>query len=148
MKVSTRGRYALRIMVDLALSPNGENIKVKDMAKRQDISEKYLEQIVGILNKGGLVRASRGAQGGYQLVRPPRDITANEISVGRVLRLTEGSLSPVSCVEKGDCEKKDTCATYGLWKEWSEAVSNIVDKKTIGDLAEGARARGTDNYVI
>ena len=72
----------------------------------------------------------------------------NEISVGRVLRLTEGSLSPVSCVEKGDCEKKDTCATYGLWKEWSEAVSNIVDKKTIGDLAEGARARGTDNYVI
>ncbi|MBO6148338.1 MAG: Rrf2 family transcriptional regulator [Lachnospiraceae bacterium] len=143
MKVSTRGRYALRIMVDLALSPNGENIKVKDMAKRQDISEKYLEQIVGILNKGGLVRASRGAQGGYQLAMDP-----NEISVGRVLRLTEGSLSPVSCVEKGDCEKKDTCATYGLWKEWSEAVSNIVDKKTIGDLAEGARARGTDNYVI
>ena len=99
MKVSTRGRYALRLMLDLALNNTGEPVRLKDVAKRQEISEKYLEQIISILNKAGFVKSVRGPAGGYSLKRKPEEYT-----VGMILRLTEGSLAPVDCVEDGaDC---------------------------------------------
>lgn len=101
MTISTKGRYALRIMMDLA-GHMGETVKLKDIAARQDISEKYMEQIVAVLNKAGYVRSTRGAQGGYQLVRQPQQYT-----VGMILRLTEGSLAPVDCLSDNalPCER-------------------------------------------
>ncbi len=94
MKVSTRGRYALRLMLDLALNNTGEPVRLKDVAKRQEISEKYLEQIISILNKAGFVKSVGGPAGGYSLKRKPERYT-----VGMILRLTEGSLAPVDCVK-------------------------------------------------
>ena len=95
MKISTKGRYALRLMLDLALNNTGEAVSLKDIARRQDISDKYLEQIISILNKAGYVRSIRGAQGGYMLAREPETYT-----VGTILRLTEGSMKPVACLEE------------------------------------------------
>lgn len=104
MKISTRGRYALRMMLDLAVNNNGEPIRLKDISKRQGISDKYLEQIISILNKAGFVRSIRGPQGGYMLNREPKEYT-----VGMILRLTEGSLAPVACLdyEPNDCERRN-----------------------------------------
>lgn len=131
MKISTKGRYAVRVMVDLAMHNSGECIKVKDIAARQEISEKYLEQIISVLNKGGFVKSVRGAQGGYKLAKNPEDYT-----VGMILRLTEGSLAPVSCLDDGadECERADTCETLELWKELYEAINRVVDGVTVADL--------------
>lgn len=131
MKVSTKGRYALRLMVDLALNSAGEPVSLKDIAKRQGISDKYLEQIIAVLNRAGYVRSIRGAQGGYLLRRAPEEYT-----VGMILRLTEGSLAPVSCVEEGDlkCERQKDCATIILWRKINDAVTSVVDHVTLQDL--------------
>ena len=133
MKISTRGRYAVRVMLDLALDNTGECIKVKEIAARQGISEKYLEQIIAILNKAGYVKSVRGAQGGYRLAMEPKDYT-----VGMILRLTEGSLAPVACVEEDAviCERCDTCETLAVWKDVYDAVNQVVDNVTIADLIE------------
>ncbi|MCM1056044.1 MAG: Rrf2 family transcriptional regulator [Firmicutes bacterium] len=138
MKISTRGRYAVRLMLDLALNDTGECIKVKDIAKRQGISEKYLEQIIAVLNKAGYVKSVRGAQGGYRLAKDPGDYT-----VGMILRLTEGTLAPVACLEEGApaCERCDTCETLEVWKELYEAVNNVIDNVTVADLAQRHRSR-------
>ena len=138
MKISTKGRYAVRVMLDLALNNNGECIKVKEIASRQGISEKYLEQIIAVLNKAGYVKSVRGAQGGYRLAKEPETYT-----VGMVLRLTEGSLAPVACLEEdyGTCERCDTCETLQVWKDVYEAVNNVVDNVTIGDLVARRRQR-------
>ncbi len=138
MKISTRGRYAVRVMLDLALDSTGECIKVKEIAGRQGISEKYLEQIIAILNKAGYVKSVRGAQGGYRLTMEPKDYT-----VGMILRLTEGSLAPVACVEDQaePCERCDTCETMGVWKEVYDAVNQVVDNVTIADLMERRQKR-------
>ena len=98
MKISTKGRYALRLMMDLAENNTGSPISLKDVAKRQDISDKYLEQIISILNKAGYVRSVRGAQGGYMLKMEPQNYT-----VGMILRQTEGSLAPVACIDVTHC---------------------------------------------
>ena len=146
MKISTKGRYAVRVMLDLALNNNGGCIKVKEIAGRQGISEKYLEQIIAVLNKAGYVKSVRGAQGGYRLAREPEEYT-----VGMVLRLTEGSLAPVACLEEdyGTCERCDTCETLQVWKDVYEAVNNVVDNVTIGDLAARRRQRmGAMDYSI
>ena len=95
MKVSTKGRYALRLMLDLAVNNTGEPISLKDIARRQGISDKYLEQIISVLNKAKYVKSIRGAQGGYILTKKPEEYT-----IGMILRLTEGSLAPVACVEE------------------------------------------------
>lgn len=133
MKISTKGRYAVRVMVDLALNNDGKNIKVKQIAERQDISDKYLEQIISILAKAGYVKSVRGAQGGYRLAKDPSKYT-----VGMILRLTEGSLSPVACLdtEDGDpeCERCDYCDTLPVWKDLRDAINNVVDNVTIADL--------------
>lgn len=131
MKISTRGRYAVRVMLDLAANQTGEYSKVKEIAARQDISEKYLEQIISILNKAGFVKSIRGAKGGYRIGKEPSYFT-----VGMILRLTEGSLSPVACLDDAinECERCDTCETLSVWKELDQAISNVVDKTTIADL--------------
>lgn len=131
MKISTKGRYALRLMLDLASNDSGTPIRLKDVAKRQGISEKYLEQIISSLNKAGYVKSVRGAQGGYLLKMEPKDYT-----VGMILRVTEGSLAPVDCAEDGSCERISTCATAMLWKKISEAVNEVVDHTTLADLLE------------
>ena len=122
MTISTKGRYALRIMMDLA-GHMGETVKLKDIAARQDISEKYMEQIVAVLNKAGYVRSTRGAQGGYQLVRQPQQYT-----VGMILRLTEGSLAPVDCLSDNalPCERNGKCATVEVYRKIYEAVNNRI----------------------
>ena len=145
MKISTRGRYAVRVMLDLALHNTGEYIKVKDIARRQDISEKYLEQIISILNKAGFVRSVRGAQGGYQIADDPKKYT-----IGMVLRLTEGSLSPVACLDTtpNQCERCDTCETLEVWKRLSDAINNVVDDVTIQDLVDRHNATTSYDYII
>ena len=129
MRISTKGRYALRLMLDLAMEENGKPVSIKDIAGRQGISEKYLEQIISSLNKAGYVKSVRGAQGGYFLKMEPKDYT-----VGMILRVTEGSLAPVDCAEDGSCERISSCATAMLWKKISEAVNEVVDHTTLADL--------------
>lgn len=132
MKLSTRGRYALRLMLDLALQPAGQSISLKTIAQRQDISLKYLEQIVTPLTRCGYVTSNRGAQGGYSLSKPPEKYT-----VGMILRTIEGSLAPVSCVESGaSCPRMDCCATVEVYRRIDEAIDQVVDGITLADLVE------------
>lgn len=144
LKISTKGRYALRLMLDLALHDTGENIALKTIAKRQEISGKYLEQIIGILTKAGFVKSVRGSSGGYRLSKKPEEYT-----VGDILRLTEGSLAPVSCVENGTvaCDKAETCVTVSVWKELNDAINGVVDNITLADLVDRSEANG-DFYSI
>ena len=144
MKISTTGRYARRLMLDLATEGNGKPVSIKDIAGRQDISEKYLEQIISVLNKAGFVRSIRGPQGGYVLSKRPEEYT-----VGMILRLTEGSLAPVECAEKesGACEREDDCVTLILWKKLNDAINGVVDHVTLADLLEWQAAKAND-YVI
>ena len=144
MLVSTKGRYALRTMVDLAIHGDGEPVKIKDIANRQGISGKYLEQIISILSRAGFVRSIRGNQGGYYLVRPSSDYT-----VGSILRITEGSLAPVDCLsgDKNPCTRQMDCVTLRLWRELDEAISGVVDKYTLEDLVQWQKSM-KDNYVI
>lgn len=132
MKISTKGRYALRLMLDLALNNTGEYITIKSIAARQEISEKYLEQIISLLNRAGYVRSIRGAQGGYKLAKEPVEYT-----VGMILRLTEGSLAPVECLEEGnDCNRSNGCVTKDVWVELYDAIKSVVDKITLQDLVD------------
>ena len=131
MKISTKGRYELRVMLDLALNNTGECIKLKDIATRQGISEKYLEEIIAVLNKAGYVNSVRGAQGGYRIAKDPAEYT-----VGMILRLTEGSMAPVACLQEGapECERCDTCETLEVWKDLYGAINNVIDHVTLADL--------------
>lgn len=144
MKISTKGRYALRLMLDIALHDTGTPVRIKDIAARQNISDKYLEQIISVLNKAGFVKSIRGPQGGYLLTKNPSDYT-----VGMILRLTEGSLAPVSCLEyeENDCLRQDTCVTLRVWKELNEAIKGVVDHITLADLVEWNEQQ-SDNYSI
>ena len=129
--ISTKGRYALRIMLDLAQQPFGEAVKLKNIAERQNISVKYLEQIIAVLNKAGLVRSIRGPQGGYMLSQQPEHYT-----VGMILRLTEGDLAPVSCVSASHpgCERQEQCETIMVWEKIYSAINDVIDHITIADL--------------
>lgn len=144
MKISTKGRYALRLMMDLAENNSGSPISLKDVAKRQDISDKYLEQIISILNKAGYVRSVRGAQGGYMLKMEPQNYT-----VGMILRQTEGSLAPVSCIEDDEivCERQQQCVTSIVYKKINDAISGVVDNITLQDLVDWQNEKN-GNYVI
>ena len=138
MKISTKGRYALRLMLDIAEHSEGNTpVSIKDIAKRQEISDKYLEQIISVLNKAGYVRSTRGPQGGYLLKKKPEEYT-----VGMILRLTEGSLAPVACVEDDaePCERMTGCAT---------AVKDVVDNITLADLVQWQLEENqTNDYCI
>lgn len=145
MKISTKGRYALRLMLDLALNEKEEPIRVKEIAVRQEISDKYLEQIISVLTKAGYVKSLRGPQGGYRLVKTP-----GEYTVGSILRLTEGSLSPVACLddEVNMCERKEDCMTLPLWEKLDEAIRGVIDHVTLQDLIDWHYNKNSDNYVI
>ena len=145
MKISTRGRYALRLMLDIALNEDGEPVRIKNIAMRQELSDKYLEQIISILHKAGFVRSVRGPQGGYCLTRKPEEYT-----VGEILRLTEGSLAPVACLEdeENQCARADQCATLALvYKRLNDAICDVVDHITLQDLVDWQMEKG-NNYVI
>lgn len=143
MKVSTKGRYALRLMLDLAVNNTGEPISLKDIARRQEISDKYLEQIISVLNKANYVKSIRGAQGGYILTKKPEEYT-----IGMILRLTEGSLAPVACVEADNtCEKIHDCATVLVWQKMNEAINDVVDHMTLQDLVD-YEMKNCSDYVI
>lgn len=132
MKISTKGRYALRLMLDLALAGGEEPVSLRDVARRQEISDKYLEQIITPLSRAGLVRSVRGAGGGYLLTRSPEEYT-----VGEILRVLEGSLAPVSCAQdKTCCGRAGQCVTQELWQEIAAAVSSVVDRTTLADLVK------------
>lgn len=141
MKVSTRGRYALRLMLELALYNTGTPVSIRDIAKRQHISEKYLEQIISILNKAEFVKSIRGPQGGYLLNKKPEEYT-----VGMILRLTEGDLAPVACASEDgmNCEQRACCVTTRVWKEINSAINGVVDGITLADLVEWHQEKGND----
>lgn len=137
MRISTKGRYALRLMLDLAMNSAGSFISLKVVAQRQDISDKYLEQITHQLSRAGLLQSARGAQGGYRLARQPE-----EYSVGEILRIVEGSLAPVSCLDCANpCDKIDSCLTIGLYKKIQDAVDGVVDHTSLADIINEYRAK-------
>lgn len=133
MKISTKGRYAVDVMLDMALNNTGEYITLKTIAERQGLSGKYLEQIISVLNKAGFVRSIRGSQGGYKLTRAPEQYT-----LGMILRLLEGSLAPVNCLVDGNnsCAKQISCVTVRAWKQLDDAINEVVDGITLADLVE------------
>ncbi len=133
MKISTKGRYALRLMVDLAKAEEHEFVSLRGVATRQGISMKYLEQIVSQLAKAGQVQSVRGPQGGYRLTRLPSQYT-----VGEILRVTEGSVAPVSCLEqcKNSCPRKESCETLLVWEGLHELIENYIDSITLQDVVQ------------
>ena len=131
MMISTKGRYALRIMVDLAQHDGEEPVSVRAIAQRQDISGKYMEQIIGVLTRAGLLRSVRGAQGGYHLMRP-----AQEITVGMILRATEGDLAPAECVLDGahHCDRRGACPSRTVFSKVYSAINEVIDGVTLLEL--------------
>lgn len=131
MIVSTRGRYALRVLIDIAEHSSEDRIPLKEIAERQDISQKYIEAIMTMLSKSGLVDAVHGKGGGYKLNRAP-----SEYKVGDILRLTEGTLAPVACLEKNakPCSRESICRTLSMWSKLDELVENYLDSVTLADL--------------
>lgn len=145
MKISTKGRYALRMLLDLAEHQNEGFIALKDIAARQDISKKYLEQIVSILNKSDMLQTNRGFQGGYKLAKAP-----DKYTVGSILRLTEGSLAPVACLE-GDtltCARGSGCATLPVWQGLNRVINEYLDSITLQDVLEQQRQMYSNDYSI
>lgn len=145
MKISTKGRYALRMLLDLAERQNEGFIALKDIAARQNISKKYLEQIVPILNKSYILNTNRGYQGGYKLAKAPSKYT-----VGEILRLTEGSLSPVSCLDHDpiECERSADCITLPIWQGLKKAICDYLDGITLQDILDMQREKYMNDYVI
>ena len=142
MKISTKGRYALRLMIDLAQHDAAGYIPLRDISKRQEVSAKYLEQIVVQLSRAGLVTSTRGAQGGYQLARHP-----SEYTVGEILRITEGSLAPVACLahDPVECPRAEDCITLGFLRGLYDVVNQYVDSVTLEELVNRGK---TLNFSI
>ncbi len=145
MKISTKGRYALRMMLDLAEHRADGFVALKDIAERQNISKKYLEQIIPAFNQSDFLRASRGYQGGYMLAKAP-----SEYTVGAILRLTEGNLAPVACA--GDdgtaCERSADCPTLPVWRGLSRVINEYLDGITLQDILDQHQEHIGDDYVI
>ena len=136
MNVTSKGRYALRVMIDLAQHPDEGFISLKTVAERQGISIKYLEMIVSSLKKAELVESTRGKEGGYRLSRSPE-----EYSVGEILRCLEDNLAPVSCIRDGEiqCDKAAACVTLPMWKELDELTNSYLDGVSLQDLLTGEK---------
>lgn len=145
MKISTKGRYALRMLVDLAEHQNCGFVALKDIADRQNISKKYLEQIIPIFNNSDILKTTRGSQGGYMLSRTP-----DKYTVGEILRLTEGSLAPVECLDRNPvgCERSGECATLPIWQGLNRVINDYLDNITLQDILDQQRARYTNDYII
>lgn len=135
MLISSKGRYALRVMLDLAENSNGQFIPLKDITRRQNISQKYLESIMVMLSKSGFVEAMHGKGGGYRLSKE-----AKEYKIGDILRLTEGTLAPVMCLEENakECERADTCQTLPLWAGLNKVISDYLDNISLEDILQGS----------
>lgn len=145
MKISTKGRYALRMLLDLALHSSEGYVALKDIADRQDISKKYLEQIVPLMNKAGLLKTNRGYQGGYMLIKEPREYT-----VGEILRVTEGSLAPVACLDHvpNDCPRTSSCMTLYIWEGLYSAITEYLDSITLQDIIDRSAETGANDFCI
>ena len=145
MKISTKGRYALRMMIDLAQNQGDGYVSLKDIANRQEISKKYLEQIVAILNKPDVLRTNRGYQGGYRLSK-----SANEYTVGDILRLTEGGLAPASCLDNSPilCDRAENCITLPIWKGLYKVISEYLDSITLQDIIDKNSDVSNFDYII
>lgn len=141
MKISTKGRYAVRLMLDIAQHSDGGNVSLKDVSERQNISLKYLEQIVNILCKAGFLKSQRGAQGGYKMLRKPEEYT-----IGDILRVTEGEMAPVSCMEDkvNQCPRASKCPTIKFWTGLYNTINDYLDGTTVADLMNGAIENSDD----
>jgi Rrf2 family iron-sulfur cluster assembly transcriptional regulator len=136
MLVSTKGRYALRVMLDLATQPKGEYISLKSISERQNISMKYLEAIVATINKAGMLDSQRGKSGGYRLAKEP-----NEYDIYSIIKLTDGSLAPIPCLDSGsECTREEYCSTRPMWNGLYEVIKQYLESKTLADLMS------EDNY--
>jgi len=146
MRLSTKGRYGVQAMLDIALYAGEQHIALKTIAERQEISEHYLEQLIAVLRKAGLVRSIRGAQGGYSLAR-----SAEQITVGDILRALEGSLAPVECVnelEPKPCVETESCVTRIVWQKIRDSINTVVDSITLQDMVdEYKKLSGQKNYM-
>ena len=145
MKISTKGRYELRVLLDLAMHRDDGFIALKDIAERQNISKKYLEQIVPLLNRSGLLRTNRGFQGGYMLSKP-----ASECTVGEILRLTEGSLAPITCLEQevNECPRQSSCITLPMWEGLYKQITNYLDNITLQKMIDDFTSANGGDYMI
>jgi len=145
MKISTKGRYALRMMLDLAQHKNDGYIALKDIAKRQNISKKYLEQIVPLLNNSNVLMTSRGFQGGYMLAQSPEKYT-----VGDILRITEGSIAPVACLDHTPnlCERCEHCETLDVWNGLNAVINQYLDNITLQDIIDKNQNKEINQYNI
>ena len=145
MMISTKGRYALRVMIDIAVYSNGNYISLKDISARQEISVKYLEQVISLLNKAGFLHSLRGNNGGYKLAKEPSSYTA-----GDILRAAEGSLAPIACLqdEQNRCSRRDQCTTLSFWEQYYRVITDYVDGITLQDLADNAKAMAGNDYTI
>ena len=145
MMITSKGRYALRTMVDLAQHGGEGMVTLKDVAARQDISQKYLEQIVTLLSKAGLVKGVRGPQGGYRLSRAPKDY-----NVGEILALVEGSLAPVECLDAdvNTCDRCASCATLDMWTGLYKVVTDYLGNITLQDILDRANTAAGNDYMI
>ena len=145
MKISTKGRYALRLLLDLAEHQQAGFVSLNEIAKRQNISQKYLEQIIPIFNKTDVLRANRGSQGGYMLAKSP-----DKYTVGDILRCTEGSLDPVDCAGQDPvlCDRSADCVMLPVWKGLSRVINEYVDSITLQDILDQQRDRYANDYVI
>ena len=143
--ISTKGRYALRLMIDIASYSNGKPVSLKDISKRQDISIKYLEQVVSLLVKRGLLVSVRGNNGGYLLAKP-----ASEYTAGDIIRCSEGTLAPVACLQTdcNSCVRKDICSTIDFWEGFYDVVNNYVDSITLEQLKENELLKIGNDYSI
>ena len=143
MVISSKGRYALRVMVDLAEHGGDGYVSMRDVARRQELSDKYAGQVMSLLSRAGLVSGVTGKGGGYRLTREP-----DQYTVGEILMLTEGSLAPVSCLVPGApaCERLPNCRTYAMWKGLNDMIADYFGKITLADLAAPDQA-GND-YII
>lgn len=145
MKISTRGRYALRIMIELAKAQPNEYISLNSLSEKQSISQKYLEQIVPMLTRGGFVRSIRGNRGGYTLTKSP-----DQITVGDILRATEGSLAPVPCLEleENTCEKSSYCPALKIWSGLYETINSYLNGITLQQIADDIPEQVVNDYCI
>ena len=145
MKISTKGSYALRFLLDLAEHQQAGYISLNEIAKRQNISKKYLEQIIPIFNKTDILRVNRGSQGGYMLAQAP-----DKYTVGDILRCTEGSLAPVDCAEQDpvECDRGADCVMLPVWQGLSRVINEYVDSITLQDILDRQRERYANDYVI
>ena len=145
MKISTKGRYALRMLLYLAEHKDNGFISLKEIAGRQDISKQYLEQIVSLLNTSSILRVNRGKRGGYMLAKEPAEYT-----VGQILRITEGGLVPVACLEDeiNQCNRAEFCKTLSMWDGFYKAINEYFDGITLQDILDQHNKHSADTYVI